>query len=90
MASNHLILPPPLPFPPLSLFDPNHTISKASAQNPTLAPKKAAKDLFPKPFFASRLYRRFFIKRDLNKVGNPVLQSYWNVVRDERTERLGG
>ena len=67
-------LPAPLPFPPLSLFgDKKHTVSYAIAQDPSLAPKKAAAKLFPKPWFFKRLYRRFYIKYDLIHVSFPPI-----------------
>lgn len=59
--------PPPLPFPPLELFDKTKTVTRALQKDPTRAPKSAACELFPKPGVHQRLYRRFFIKRDLTK-----------------------
>ncbi|SCV72211.1 BQ2448_4905 [Microbotryum intermedium] len=56
----------PPPFPPLDLFtDKQLTVSQALHNNPSWPPKRAARKLFPKPFFGKRFYRRFFIKHDL-------------------------
>ncbi|SCZ88120.1 BZ3500_MvSof-1268-A1-R1_Chr2-1g04202 [Microbotryum saponariae] len=56
----------PPPFPPLDLFtNKNLTVSQALHDNPSWPPKRAARKLFPKPFFGKRFYRRFFIKHDL-------------------------
>jgi hypothetical protein len=63
----HHLLHAPLPFPPLSLFAKDHTVSSTLAAAPTRAPKSVAAELFPKPFWVRRLVRRFFIKRDLVK-----------------------
>lgn len=61
----------PLPFPDLALCtDKTKTVSHALAVDSNLSPKKAAKHLFPKPWFFKRFHRRWFIKHDLLHVSS--------------------
>ncbi|KAM0753164.1 hypothetical protein T439DRAFT_311834 [Meredithblackwellia eburnea MCA 4105] len=55
----------PAPFPPLALFDKDKSVLHALSKDPKQAAGKAARKLFPKPWFGARLFRRITIKHDL-------------------------
>ncbi|KAL8281193.1 hypothetical protein RQP46_006551 [Phenoliferia psychrophenolica] len=55
----------PCPFPPLELFDREHSVLSTLAKKPAAAPGATARKLFPKAWFGARLLRRVTIKRDL-------------------------
>lgn len=70
----------PCPFPPLELFNHEHSVLGTLAKDPKVAPGKAARKLFPKPWFGARLYRRMTIKHDLLHV-RPGSLAVWHGTR---------
>lgn len=87
-APAHLLLPQ-LPFPPLDLFDKERTVSYALAKDPTLAPGRVARKLFPKPWFGARLVSRTVIKHDLKHVSWDGQGEEWTGIVGEGTGALG-